>query len=99
MNPQLRKEMQIALDFCDKKFREKSKANDKDANNYACAEVALRRFVPQKPMDKSLNPTDWHIMCCPTCKRTFWNSGEFVHYQPHHCDNCGQAIDWSDDQT
>lgn len=62
----------------------------------ACAAIALRRIIPQKPIDKSQKHTEWHIMCCPTCGRTFWNSGEFIHYKPHHCDNCGQAIDWSE---
>ena len=99
MKAQLMNEMRIALGFFDKEFTEKSRANDDNANHYACAEIALRRIVPQQPIDKSQNPADWHIMCCPTCNRTFWNSGEFVHYQPHYCENCGQAIDWSDHPT
>ena len=96
MTIKLINEMQIALGFFDKEFAEKSKEKDENTNHYACAEIALRRIIPQKPIDKSQNPADWHIMCCPNCNRTFWNSGEFVHYQPHYCENCGQAIDWSD---
>lgn len=99
MKSELKNEMIEALAFFDNSFLQKSKNGDTDAGLYACAEIALRRIVPQKPIDKSQNPTDWHIMACPTCRRTFWNSGEFVHYQPHYCENCGQAIDWSKDNA
>lgn len=95
METQLKNEMQMALGFFDEKFVEKLNVDEEIANHYACAGLALRRIIPREPIDKSQNPADWHIMCCPTCKRTFWNSGEFVHYQPHYCENCGQAIDWS----
>lgn len=90
--------MQIALNFFEKQFTEKLAEGDVNSTHYACAEIALRRIVPQRPVDKSQNPADWHIMCCPTCKRTFWNSGSFMHYQPLYCEICGQAIDWSDSE-
>lgn len=95
---QLTNEMQIALEFFDKIVTEKFRAGDKSATYYACAEIALRRSVPERPKDKSLNSEEWHVMCCPTCGRTFWNSGNFVHYEPRYCENCGQAIDWSDEE-
>ena len=57
---------------------------------------ALEKQIPKKPVDKSKNPVDWHIMSCPCCNNTFWNSGQFVRYQPKFCNYCGQAIDWSD---
>lgn len=50
----------------------------------------------KKPIDKSKNPTDWHVMACPNCERTFWNSGQFIRYQPKFCNCCGQSIDWTD---
>lgn len=56
---------------------------------------ALEKQVPKKPFDKSNNPEDWHVMCCPTCKRIFWNSGDWMHYEPIVCEKCGQYIDWS----
>jgi hypothetical protein len=96
MNYQLKSEMREALIFFDDIFIEKSKKGEEDRGYYACASLALNKSIPQKPIDKSLNKEDWHIMCCPNCNRVFWNSGEFVHYQPHYCENCGQALDWSD---
>lgn len=50
----------------------------------------------KKPIDKSKNPTDWHVMACPNCEHVFWNSGQFVRYQPNFCNHCGQSIDWAD---
>lgn len=86
-------DMQIAYAFFERKFNEMTE--DEIKGHYACAEIALRRIIPQKPIDKSQNPEDWHIMSCPNCNRVFWNSGDFVHYQPFFCEKCGQAIDWS----
>ena len=60
------------------------------------AKEALEKQIPKKPFDKSNNPEDWHIMCCPICKRVFWNSGDWVHYEPIICEKCGQHIDWSE---
>ena len=57
---------------------------------------ALEKQVPMKPIDKSRNPKDWHIMCCHACGRIFWNSGQFMHYQPKYCEKCGQAILWEE---
>jgi hypothetical protein len=55
----------------------------------------MEKQVAKKPIDKSKNPKEWHVMACPCCGRLFWNSGEFVHYEPKWCGKCGQKIDWS----
>lgn len=49
---------------------------------------------PKKPIDKSKNPKNWHIMACPRCEQIFWNSGQFFHYEPNFCNYCGQKLDW-----
>lgn len=59
---------------------------------------ALEKQIAKKPIDKSNNPHDWHVMACPCCEHTFWNSGQFVHYQPKFCNYCGQKLDWSDEE-
>ena len=58
----------------------------------------LEKQIPKKPIDKSNNPHDWHVMACPCCEHTFWNSGQFVHYQPKFCNYCGQKLDWSEEE-
>lgn len=57
---------------------------------------ALEKQIPKKPIDKSKNHKDWHIMSCPCCERIFWNSGQFMHYEPKWCEKCGQKLDWGD---
>lgn len=64
------------------------------ANAIEIAIKALEKQVSQKPIDKSKNPTDWHVMACPCCEYVFWNSGQFFHYEPKYCDKCGQKLDW-----
>ena len=59
---------------------------------------ALEKQIAKKPIDKSNNPHDWHVMACPCCEHTFWNSGQFVHYQPKFCNYCGQKLDWSEEE-
>ena len=54
---------------------------------------AREKQVAKKPIDKSNNPKDWHIMSCPCCGRVFWNSGEFMHYEPKCCEKCGQRFE------
>lgn len=57
---------------------------------------ALEKQILKKPFNKSNNQENWKIMCCPTCERVFWNSGNWLHYKPTFCEKCGQALDWSD---
>lgn len=54
----------------------------------------IDKNTENEAIDKSKNPTDWHIMHCPTCDRIFWNSGQFMHYEPKYCEKCGQKMLW-----
>ena len=56
---------------------------------------ALEKQIAKKPVDISKNPKEWHIMSCPVCERSFWNSGQFMRYMPKWCEKCGQKIDWT----
>lgn len=57
---------------------------------------AVEKRIPSKPENKSNNPDNWEVMCCPSCGKVFWNTGNSLRYVPKYCDICGQAIDWSD---
>lgn len=70
----------------------------KQKEAFEVAIKALEKQIPKKPIDKSNNPHDWHVMACPCCEHTFWNSGQFVHYQPKFCNYCGQKLDWSEEE-
>lgn len=59
------------------------------------SEALEKHFISKKPYD-SCGKDDWHIVHCPSCHRIFWNSSEWMHYEPAWCEKCGQKIDWSD---
>ena len=42
----------------------------------------IEKNTEKEAVDKSKNPTKWHVMHCPTCDRVFWNSGQSIHYEP-----------------
>lgn len=49
---------------------------------------ALKKQMPKKPKERDCIGFD--TLACPECKMALYL------YEPY-CDNCGQAIDWSDD--
>ena len=48
---------------------------------------ALEKQIPKKPKERDC--IGFNILVCPVGKRVLYL------YEPY-CDNCGQAIDWSD---
>lgn len=50
---------------------------------------ALEKQITKKPKEKDC--IGFNTLVCPVCK---W---ELYLYEPY-CDNCGQAIDWSDEE-
>ena len=57
-------------------------------NAYEMAIQALEKQIPMKPKERDCIGFD--TLACPECKMALYL------YEPY-CDNCGQAIDWSDD--
>ena len=49
---------------------------------------ALEKQMPKKP--KEIDCIGFDTLACPECKMALYL------YEPY-CDNCGQAIDWSDE--
>lgn len=64
-----------------------------DEDELEIVKDALEKQIGKKPYDKCKSP-DWQIICCPSCNRVFWNSGNWIHYEPKYCEKCGQKIDW-----
>lgn len=50
---------------------------------------ALEKQIPKKPKERDC--IGFNTLVCPECKK------ELYLYEPY-CDNCGQAIDWSDEE-
>ena len=50
---------------------------------------ALEKQIAKKPKERDC--IGFNTLTCPVCKGTLYL------YEPY-CDNCGQAIDWSDEE-
>jgi hypothetical protein len=66
-----------------------------------CREVihkALKKQIPRKPKNYLVNMKCIDFLC-PNCKKKIISKvdGEWVAgKKQQHCDNCGQALDWSE---
>ena len=47
---------------------------------------ALKKQIPQKPLDASIND---NLLLCPYCR-------ELIDRIENHCSNCGQRLKWRD---
>lgn len=52
---------------------------------------ALEKQIPKKPLLVPDGKSKIHTFKCPTCGQAMYRVRLF-------CDDCGQAIDWSDEQ-
>lgn len=95
--------MKDMQEYCEDVFR----PVDKEASDYIFAalkeleqyreagtpdecRVAREKQVPRKPVEDK-----YHHTCCPVCGWVVcYDEGWGEKYVPH-CENCGQAIDWS----
>ena len=50
---------------------------------------ALEKHIPKKPKERDC--IGFNTLVCPVCKEALYL------YEPY-CDNCGHAIDWSDEE-
>ena len=50
---------------------------------------ALEKQIPKKPKERDY--MGFNTLVCPVCKETLYL------YEPY-CDNCGQKLDWSDEE-
>lgn len=61
-------------------------------------EEALEKQIPKKPIDK-IDPMFGDIsVVCPNCENTAIVN-PFTHSIFKRCPNCGQALDWSDNNA
>ncbi|MGN0557865.1 MAG: hypothetical protein ACI4IS_00240 [Acutalibacteraceae bacterium] len=60
---------------------------------------ALEKQIPKKPLDICTPVVTWGL--CPTCKGELNKLGRTpnrVFIQQSFCQDCGQALDWSDEE-
>ena len=51
--------------------------------------IALEKQIAKKPKERDC--IGFNILVCPVCKEALYL------YEPY-CDNCGQKLDWSDEE-
>lgn len=59
----------------------------------ALACKALEKQIPQKV---SYGYDEQDSVCCPNCKCELMSMDWYDHWKCNYCENCGQALDWSD---
>ena len=80
------KNMRLFMQITDKNSEHKFAEDDYKANEMSIQ--ALEKQMPKKPKERDCIGFD--TLVCPKCKMALYL------YEPY-CDNCGQKIDWSDD--
>ena len=81
------KNMRLFMQIEDKNNDCKFTEDDYKANEMAIK--ALEKQIPKKP--EEMDCIGFDTLVCPKCKIALYL------YEPY-CDNCGQKIDWSDEE-
>lgn len=81
------KNMRLYMQITDENNGCKFTEDDYKANEMAIQ--ALEKQMPKKPKERDCIGFD--TLACPECKMALYL------YEPY-CDNCGQKIDWSDEE-
>lgn len=55
------------------------------------------RDTPKKGVWQYYNNFGDMGLCCPNCKALIRKVFSTYEYKPNYCDNCGQALEWSDE--
>lgn len=61
----------------------------------ALACKALEKQIPKKVI---LGYDERDSICCPNCKCELMSMDWYDHWKCNYCENCGQALDWSDEE-
>lgn len=65
---------------------------------------ALEKKIPKKPLEQKYGFCDlvgffYVRLVCPECKQPVAQYSKKKEYKPRYCHNCGQALDWSDNNA
>lgn len=80
-------------------FYFKRRKNEVEIMEEECAIAALDKQIPKKLKTIKVGLSG-SVLLCPSCENemamicdSVWQKGR---YKQKYCDNCGQALDWSD---
>ncbi len=79
----------------------KDKTGDVDSSACVVAFEALEKQIPKKPIIKNIPATTYTLLdfCCPLCNYRIISKLDedyFSGSKDLFCENCGQALDWSE---
>lgn len=63
---------------------------------------ALEKQIPKKPfktMDENNPYYKYMPWCCPCCRETLYEDAEWGNQEFAYCTECGQKLDWSDEDA
>ena len=98
MNPKMKPEEALFL-FNNMEFAEKYQGKDEFAEVTIVIKLALEKQIPKKPdfEGDGYDENGFIILdtwICPCCEEKY--ETDYDNYM--HCPNCGQAIDWSEEE-
>lgn len=56
---------------------------------------ALEKQIPKRVI---LGYDEQDSICCPNCKGEIAEMDDYDYYKHNYCPDCGQALDWSDEE-
>ena len=92
------KNMRLFMQIIDKNSKHKFTEDDYKTNEIAIQ--ALKKQIPKKPIMKQyFENLEEEYLCCPTCGEILTDRipGDNKTFY-FHCMNCGQKLDWSDEE-
>lgn len=60
--------------------------------------IAVKKQIPKKPLKQEFGFFDFRLVC-PECEQPIARYFNKKEYKPRYCHNCGQALDWSDNNA
>ena len=71
------------------------KVSEQQISDFELIKELVDKATPKKP-----NMENQHYICCPNCTSDEIEFYDYDHNEVKlkHCNRCGQAIDWSDDE-
>ena len=83
---------QEALDFAKKHLDSKQ-----DLEKVGVMQELVDKATPKKPINRINYRTDINAYYCPNCNGFICNYYDKDNERDDYCCNCGQALDWSDE--
>ena len=84
--------IKIFMETCENSDKNQCKEN---IEKFEIAKTELEKRIPKKTVKDK-----YHRYCCPNCDYiVFMHNPALIDEFVHYCENCGQALDWSEEEN